>query len=381
MYESTIDGRSKRLGTNHPDTLRSRAALAIAYYAIGRTAEAISLYEKNLGTMREILGADHPNTLNAMINLASVFPADRANEAISLLENAMQSGRGALGDHHPYTIRAIHRLALAYFDAGRREEATALCEQTIPLLEESVNRPREELQLEAQRVVDDVISLSDAYIATGRVKDAVFLLCRCGFYEGALWVARRADHELMSTLLDKAIAEDVDHLQSKYDRLVVGELRLLAGKVQAAEAAIIASSALAEPDGAMHRSLGLVRLYQGKSDEAREEFRKALTVSGLRQPNGSFDLKKANFVDLSSAYFLDLVSADEFAAATKENKELACYPWFYIGQRRELEGNREAAIAAYKNSVELGDAETAEKTWAMSKWRLVELTKASADSP
>jgi hypothetical protein len=89
-------------------------------------------------------------------------------------------------------------------------------------------------------------------------------------------------------------------------------------------------------------------------------------------------LKDAGYVDYVSAYFLDLISEEEFVATTEDHKEQACYPWFYVGQRRELEGKPEAAIAAYQRSVELG-GETAEKTWALAKWRLAELTKARTD--
>jgi hypothetical protein len=50
------------LRADHPDTLTSRNNLAMSYQAAGRTADAISLYERTLTDRERALGPDHPRT-------------------------------------------------------------------------------------------------------------------------------------------------------------------------------------------------------------------------------------------------------------------------------------------------------------------------------
>ena len=47
LHEETLADRERVLGPDHPDTLKSRNNLASAYQEAGRTAEAMSLHEKN----------------------------------------------------------------------------------------------------------------------------------------------------------------------------------------------------------------------------------------------------------------------------------------------------------------------------------------------
>jgi hypothetical protein len=59
------------MGTDHPDTLRTRGRLAAAYRVTGRTAEAITLLEQTIADQERVLGADHPDTSASRENLAS----------------------------------------------------------------------------------------------------------------------------------------------------------------------------------------------------------------------------------------------------------------------------------------------------------------------
>jgi hypothetical protein len=59
-------------GTDHPRTLESRNNLAAAYRATGRTAEAITLFEKTLADRERLLGTGHPDTKAVRDTLASL---------------------------------------------------------------------------------------------------------------------------------------------------------------------------------------------------------------------------------------------------------------------------------------------------------------------
>jgi tetratricopeptide (TPR) repeat protein len=281
MYERVVELTGEKFGPDHPDTLMYTSNLATVYAEAGRTNEVIALYERVVVQERKKLGEEHPSTRISVRNLAGEYSrAGRTAEAISLYEQILPIWHTKLGSNSPDTLWLMVTLAKSYIDAGRMDEGATLYETAIPILEKVTAAPREKLGLEEFVVVRKVNLLADTYAATGRTKDAILLLCRCGFYQGALWVAApQADLELMTLLIDKAITEDVELLQYRYDRLVVGELRLLAGHFEAAETAIRASIALGETEGAMHKSLGLALLYQDRAEEAREAFRKALTRS------------------------------------------------------------------------------------------------------
>ncbi|KAJ5669905.1 uncharacterized protein N7477_005268 [Penicillium maclennaniae] len=61
------------LGADHPDTLTSIANLASTYRNQGRWEEAERLEVYVLETREMKLGADYPNTLISIANLASTY--------------------------------------------------------------------------------------------------------------------------------------------------------------------------------------------------------------------------------------------------------------------------------------------------------------------
>ena len=66
-------GREVALGTNHPDTLRSRGSLANSYRVTGRRQDAIALYRDTLKTRERVLGANNLSTEASRRNLAATL--------------------------------------------------------------------------------------------------------------------------------------------------------------------------------------------------------------------------------------------------------------------------------------------------------------------
>ena len=87
LLRQAVDGLSRKLGADDPDTLANRDNLAVAYGDAGRLAEAIALFEETLKLQTSKLGADHPGTLRTRHNLALAYShAGRTSEAIALFE-------------------------------------------------------------------------------------------------------------------------------------------------------------------------------------------------------------------------------------------------------------------------------------------------------
>ena len=65
------DMREEVLGAEHPDTITSMSNLASTYWDQGRQDEAEQLQVQVMDMRKKLLGAEHPDTLTSMANLAS----------------------------------------------------------------------------------------------------------------------------------------------------------------------------------------------------------------------------------------------------------------------------------------------------------------------
>ncbi|KAK5214857.1 hypothetical protein LTR72_012037, partial [Exophiala xenobiotica] len=72
LTEEVVELRKSKLGADHPDALRSMHNLAYRYSEAGRRAEALQLTEKVVELQTSKLGADHPDTLASQKFLASL---------------------------------------------------------------------------------------------------------------------------------------------------------------------------------------------------------------------------------------------------------------------------------------------------------------------
>jgi RNA polymerase sigma factor (sigma-70 family) len=157
------------LGAEHPDTLNARNSLAAAYLAVGRTDEAITLFEQILAARQSLLGSDDPATLNAQNNLAAAYQdAGRATDAIPLYEANLAVRERLLGAEHPSTLNSQGNLAAAYRDAGRATEAISLFEQTLADRERVLGPDHPDTRISRQ-------NLAAAYQDAGRAEESARL--------------------------------------------------------------------------------------------------------------------------------------------------------------------------------------------------------------
>ena len=82
ILEALLLDRERKLGTEHPNTLRTRNNLAIVYQDADRTDDAIAILEPLLDDLERVLGPKAPDTLGARGNLANAYEAaGRAEDA------------------------------------------------------------------------------------------------------------------------------------------------------------------------------------------------------------------------------------------------------------------------------------------------------------
>ncbi|KAE9369693.1 hypothetical protein N431DRAFT_547106 [Stipitochalara longipes BDJ] len=144
-----LETRERVLGAEHPDTLLSMGNLASTYWDQGRWEEAEALEVEVLETSKRVLGAEHPDTLTSMNNLASTYwdqgwweKAEslqvetlemRKRKAESLQVETLEMRKRVLGAEHPDTLKSMNNLAFIWEEQGRYPEAFKLMEECVQL--------------------------------------------------------------------------------------------------------------------------------------------------------------------------------------------------------------------------------------------------------
>lgn len=170
MREELLTLSRKVNGADHPDTLMAMYNLAISYSDNGRQEEALKLREEVLPASREVNGAEHPDTFGAMSSLAnSYFGAGRKEEALKLREELLPLSLKVNGAEHRATLGAMTNLGGSYQDAGRFGESIQLLEKSLAI-KRRVLSPADPYRFVAMRM------LASSYTNVGRTHDALPLL-------------------------------------------------------------------------------------------------------------------------------------------------------------------------------------------------------------
>jgi serine/threonine protein kinase/tetratricopeptide (TPR) repeat protein len=174
-----------------------------------------------------------------------------------------------------------------------------------------------------------------------------------------------------------ARATDLTQPLKPFALLVIGDHLILGGDYE--RAVTVLRQAVERGGNApyYYKSLGWALLACGRKEEARAAFEKALEGVRVRTSAALLDMC---FDPTTAAYFLDLLSEHEYTGRWKDimfqGARYAPAPWFYVGCRRELEGRRTEARAAYQTSVALGRAPNAHHT---ANWAAYRLTRLDAE--
>ncbi|CAI6095941.1 unnamed protein product [Clonostachys chloroleuca] len=118
-----------RLGKKHPDTLQSKANLALLHDKQGRYEEAQQAGLLLVEIMSRVLGEDHLDTLSTMGNLALTYNHQgRCGEAEALQKLVTQGTTRILGEEHAQTLTWVRDGQDRARQAGKPEVAGSLQE-------------------------------------------------------------------------------------------------------------------------------------------------------------------------------------------------------------------------------------------------------------
>ncbi|KAJ5140429.1 hypothetical protein N7448_003837 [Penicillium atrosanguineum] len=97
--------RKTKLGTEHPDTLKSMGNLALAFWNQGRWEEAEQFFVQAIETSKTKLGTDNPFTLTSMANLAYTLRlSGQRKAALLLMAECVPLCDRKLGPDHPHAM-------------------------------------------------------------------------------------------------------------------------------------------------------------------------------------------------------------------------------------------------------------------------------------
>ncbi|KAJ6487319.1 hypothetical protein DFH09DRAFT_1054217 [Mycena vulgaris] len=163
---SVLKKQKQLLGADHPDTLWAMANLAITYRELGRYAEAEPLERSVLEKRKQLLGADHPDTLRALANLAATYrQLGRYTEAEPLERSVLEKRKQLLGADHPNTLSAMGNLASTYRQLGRYTEAE-------PLERSVLEKRKQLLGADHPNTLSAMANLAATYRQLGRYTEA-----------------------------------------------------------------------------------------------------------------------------------------------------------------------------------------------------------------
>ncbi|KAL4990291.1 hypothetical protein BDW68DRAFT_194829 [Aspergillus falconensis] len=143
LYIKLLRIDQKRNGPEHPSTLTSMVNLSSTYRSQGQWNEAEKLEMKVLqtskATWKTVLGEQHPSTLTSMANLASTYwirgrwdeaekLKGRWDEAEKLRVEVLETRKAVLGAEHPDTLTSMHNLAYTWKSRSRLTDALTLIE-------------------------------------------------------------------------------------------------------------------------------------------------------------------------------------------------------------------------------------------------------------
>ncbi|KAJ7719820.1 P-loop containing nucleoside triphosphate hydrolase protein [Mycena metata] len=127
LQEEVLEKQTQLLGENHPKTLQTMGNLANSYLDLGEHQKAKELNVLVLEKRKQLLGEDRPGTLHTMGNLATSYSdLGKHQKAKELRILVLEKRKQVLGENHPDTLSTMGSLANSYSYLGEHQKAKEL---------------------------------------------------------------------------------------------------------------------------------------------------------------------------------------------------------------------------------------------------------------
>jgi tetratricopeptide (TPR) repeat protein len=121
-----------RLRPDDPEAISCRALVASIYGATGRPADAVAMLSEAQADFQRVLGPDHVETIRTGLALALNFQRSGSiDQAVAEFEQSLETATRVLGRQHPLAVNGRDGLAATYLSAGRMTKAVAVFEEVV----------------------------------------------------------------------------------------------------------------------------------------------------------------------------------------------------------------------------------------------------------
>ena len=155
------DGNKQNL-----DIANSYLDLGCCEFKLGQTAKAREHLSLTLSIRKNKLGNEHPETLNAMANLAALLDASASKadreRALELLQQAVNGGTKKLDGHHPELIRYQQEYAEALTNKGNILSKTGQEQEALRAFEQAIRLHQASSKASGQKEISYAITLANA---------------------------------------------------------------------------------------------------------------------------------------------------------------------------------------------------------------------------
>lgn len=139
---SAIPISANKLISQNPDTVKYIQAKQLyeelfTLYQQGKFTEAIAVAEKIVALAKELVGEKHPDTAEAITNLATLYrETGDYSKAEALYQQALTIYRETVGEKHSGTAATFNTLAGLYYYQGKYEEAEKIYQKVLAIQQE-----------------------------------------------------------------------------------------------------------------------------------------------------------------------------------------------------------------------------------------------------
>jgi tetratricopeptide (TPR) repeat protein len=132
LFRRALEANERVLGAEHPDTLTSVNNLALCLRTLGDAPAALPLFRRALEARERVLGAEHPITLDSVSNLAVCLQTlGDAPAALPLYRRALEARERVRGPEHPDTLDSVNNLAVCLHALGDAPAALPLFRRAL----------------------------------------------------------------------------------------------------------------------------------------------------------------------------------------------------------------------------------------------------------
>lgn len=175
---TAIEGRTRLLGAEHPDTLFSRSLSATLAHMQNKSGKAMEIIKEVIAVQTRVVGAEETATLDSRTQLADLLHMGGEFEAaLAEAKDIASIASRKLGPDSTYTLQAQSIVGSILSDMGRNEEAEQLLRGILAMKRKVFGDSHSQvlttanallLNLTAQRKLDDAVKIGREIVETAQ---------------------------------------------------------------------------------------------------------------------------------------------------------------------------------------------------------------------